>query len=146
MNILGPNNFTNFFWIISTTSTAECCQSVSFAGIQSDIAGQSWASRWRRWSLLNGKSYRQSHISQVLWTLTIYSGIDIWVRVANVVAHHNKLLTQWRYIWMSKLGINIFLISTTSNYLQSSAVCKNWSSRSWLFWFSRWNIWKICVN
>ena len=45
-------------------------------------------------------------------------------RVANVVAHHDELLTQWRYIWMSKLGTNIFLISTTSNYLRSSAVCK----------------------
>ena len=40
-------------------------------------------------------------------------------RVANVVAHHDELLTQWRYIWMSKLGTNIFLISTTSNYLRS---------------------------
>ena len=48
----------------------------------------------------------------------------MYTRVANVVAHH-ELHTQWRYIWMSKLGTNIFLISTTSNYLQSSAVCKN---------------------
>ena len=40
-------------------------------------------------------------------------------RVANVVAHHDELLTQWRYIWMSKLGTNIFLIPTTSNYLRS---------------------------
>ena len=50
---------------------------------------------------------------------------NLMIRVANVVAHHDELLTQRRYIWMSKLGINIFLISTTSNYLRSSAVCKN---------------------
>ena len=62
--------------------------------------------------------------------------------MASIVAHHDELLTQWRYIWMSKLGTNIFLISTTSNYLRSSAVCKNRSSKSWLFWFSRWN-WHI---
>ena len=40
---------------------------------------------------------------------------------------------------MSKLGTKNFLISTTSNYLRSSAVCKDLSSKSWLFWFSRWN-------
>ena len=44
------------------------------------------------------------------------------VRVANVVAHHDKLLTQWRYTWMSKLRTNIFSIATTSNYLWSSVV------------------------
>ena len=68
------------------------------------------------------------------------------IRVANVVAHHEKLLTQWRYMYKWVNNANILLISTTSNYLQSSAVCKNLSSKSWLFWFSRWNIWKICVN
>jgi hypothetical protein len=72
--------------------------------------------------------------------------LHLVVRVASIVAHHDELLTQWSYIQMSKLGNNIFLISTTSNYLRSSAVCKNRSSKSWLFWFSRWNIWKICVN
>jgi hypothetical protein len=52
----------------------------------------------------------------------------------------------WKTLYtMSRLGANIFLIATTSNYLRSSAVCKNQSSKSWLFWFSSWNIWNTIV-
>ena len=96
-----------------------------------------------RWS---GSVYKLMIHHWLLWFFFYVIIRYILTRVANVVAHHDELLTQWRYIWMSKLGTNIFLISTTSNYLRSSAVCKNRSSKSWLFWFSRWNIWKICVN
>ena len=46
-------------------------------------------------------------------------------RVANVVTVHDDLLTQWRYIYMSKFCGNIFLIQTTSNYLWASEVSKN---------------------
>ena len=35
-------------------------------------------------------------------------------RVANVVADHNDLLTQWRPIKMTKFHANIFLVRTTS--------------------------------
>ena len=45
------------------------------------------------------------------------------VRVSLVEADHYDLLTQTRYILMSKLRKNIFLIQTTSNYFWSSAVC-----------------------
>ena len=47
---------------------------------------------------------------------------DPYIRVANVVADHDSLLTQWRPIKMSKFRANIFLIQTTSNYLWASEV------------------------
>ena len=72
-------------------------------------------------------SQKQTHRQSLkfLFGILSFEIMDVMVRVANVVAHHDELLTQWRYIWMRKLGTNIFLISTTSNYLRSSAVCKN---------------------
>ena len=57
-------------------------------------------------------------------------------RVANVVADHDSLLTQWRPIKMSKFGANIFLIRTTSNYFWASEVFKNQRFKSHLFSFS----------
>ena len=48
--------------------------------------------------------------------------IRTYTRTANVVADHDDLLTQSRYIKMSKLSANIFLIRTTSNYFWSSVV------------------------
>ena len=32
----------------------------------------------------------------------------MYIRVANVVAHHEKLITEWKYIEISKLDANIF--------------------------------------
>ena len=49
----------------------------------------------------------------------------MYLRVANVVADHDDLLTQWRPIKMSKFRANIFLIPTTSNYFWASEVFKN---------------------
>ena len=46
----------------------------------------------------------------------------IYIRVANVVADHDSLLTQWRPIKMSKFRANIFLIRTTSNYFWASEI------------------------
>ena len=45
-------------------------------------------------------------------------------RVANVVADHDDLLTQWRPIKRSKFRINILLIQATSNYFWASKVLK----------------------
>ena len=54
-------------------------------------------------------------------------------RVANVVADHNDLLTQWRPIKMSYFCANIFLIWTTSNYFWASEVSKNQVFKSQFF-------------
>ena len=89
-----------------------------------------------------------------------------WIRVANVVAHHYELLTQWRYIWMSKLGAKIFLILTTyglqqfakSAFLKLTVLffqyfcCQNWDQLHKLsgknthiiffyFWFKNKRVW-----
>ena len=61
----------------------------------------------------------------------------IFSRVANVVADHDSLLTQWRPIKMSKFRANIFLIRTTSNYFWASEVFKNQRFKSHLFSFSQ---------
>ena len=58
-------------------------------------------------------------------------------RVANVVADHDSLLTQWRPMKMSKFCVNIFLIRTTSNYFWASEVFKNQRFKSHLFSFSQ---------
>ena len=60
---------------------------------------------------------------------------QVCVRVANVVADHNSLLTQWRPIKMSKFRANIFLIRTTSNYFWASEVFKNQKFKSHLISF-----------
>ena len=54
-------------------------------------------------------------------------------RVANVVAIHDDLSTQWRPIEMSKFRANIFLIQATSNYFWASEVSKNQSFKNQLF-------------
>ena len=56
-----------------------------------------------------------------------------FTRVANVVADHDSLLTQWRPIKMSKFCANIFLIRTTSNYFWASEVSKNQVFKSQFF-------------
>ena len=70
------------------------------------------------------------------------SGVNRWGtrtfnRVANVVADHNDLLTQWRPIKMSKFRANTFLFRTTSNYFWASEVFKNQRFKSHLFSFSQ---------
>ena len=60
---------------------------------------------------------------------------NMQVRVANVVADHDDLSTQWRPIKMSKFRANIFLIRTTSNYVWASEVFKNQRFKSHLFSF-----------
>ena len=55
------------------------------------------------------------------------------IRVANVVADHDDLLTQWRPIKMSKFCANIFLIGTSSNYFWTSEVSKNQVLKSQFF-------------
>jgi hypothetical protein len=67
-------------------------------------------------------------------------------RVDMVGTNHDKVLTQWRHMPMGQFCANIFLIRITSTYFWASEVFKNRSSKSWLFWFSKWNIWKTCVN
>ena len=57
------------------------------------------------------------------------------IRVANVVADHNSLLTQWRPIKMSKFRANNFLKRTTSNYFWASEVFKNQRFKSHFFSF-----------
>ena len=87
-----------------------------------------WVFITKSWSkCFLGNQYQEiNHKKQMpLCASGLPASHEVVIRVANVVAHHDELLTQWRYIWMSKLGTNIFLISTTSNYLRSSAVCKN---------------------
>jgi hypothetical protein len=42
---------------------------------------------------------------------------DLYIRVSKVVVHPKNLLTQWRYMYMSKFHANIYAIATTSNYL-----------------------------
>ena len=61
----------------------------------------------------------------------------VTVRVANVVADHDDLITQWLPIKMSKFCANIFLIRTTSNYFWASEVFKNQRFKSHLFSFSQ---------
>ena len=62
----------------------------------------------------------------IKWILNVF-GIPVYIRVANVVADHNDLLTQWRPTKMSKFRANIFLIRTISNYLWASEVFRNQS-------------------
>ena len=136
-------NACSFFkppWRISNSSFDEVCKKKVHRAARDQIVGgktykvEKMIVRMAVWFSGNWACYcllKSLHISPVWWWLVRYlfintmHNMDIWVRVANVVAHHDELLTQWRYTWMSKLGTNIFLISTTSNYLRSSAVCKN---------------------
>ena len=67
--------------------------------------------------------------SRLGWQMTTYP------RVANIVADHDDLLTQWRPILMSKFRAKIFLIRTTSNYFWASEVLKNQRFKSHLFSF-----------
>ena len=60
-----------------------------------------------------------------------------FTRVANVVADHDDLLTQWRNIKMSKFSTNIYFIRTTSNYFWALEVFKNQRFKSHLFSFSQ---------
>ena len=46
----------------------------------------------------------------------------MWGRVANVVADHDSLLTQWRYIRISKFRTNIFSLATTSSDFWTSVI------------------------
>ena len=70
------------------------------------------------------------------WPSFKESPYDVTItRVANVVADHDDLLTQWRPIKMSKFRANIFLIQTTSNYFWASEVFKTQKFRSHLFSF-----------
>ena len=62
---------------------------------------------------------------------------NTYTRVANVVADHDDLLTQWRPIKMSKFCTKIFLIQTTSNYFWASEVFKNQRFKSHSFSFSQ---------
>ena len=66
--------------------------------------------------LLQNKSWQKNGV-QKPWT--------IHTRVANVVADHNDLLTQWSPIKMSKFRADILLKRTTSNYFWASEVSKN---------------------
>ena len=69
----------------------------------------------------------------VFTSLIILQTIYASIRVANVVADHDDLLTQWRPIKMSKFCANIFLIQTTSNYFWASEVSKNQVFKSQFF-------------
>ena len=72
----------------------------------------------------------------IVW-LTSFWASFLFIRVANVVADHDDLLTQWRPIKMSNFRANIFLIRTTSNYFWASEVFKNLRFKSHLFSFSQ---------
>ena len=70
------------------------------------------------------------------WPSFKESPYDVTItRVANVVADHDDLLTQWRTIKMSKFRANIFLIQPTSNYFWASEVFKTHRFKSHLFSF-----------
>ena len=88
----------------------------------------------------------ESHILFLINIDLINTETLLWGRVDMVGTNHNKVLTQWRHMPMGKFRANIFLIRITSTYFWASEVFKNRSSKSWLFWLSGWNIWKISVN
>ena len=75
---------------------------------------------------------------------------EIWlfIRVSKVVAHHKTLLTQWRYLLMSRFHANIFLITTT--YFELRTVLSSLQKSEFLkliilffhyFWQQNWNQW-----
>ena len=63
--------------------------------------------------------------------------------MARVAAHHNKLLTQWRYTWMSKFRVNYFELLLVLSGLQKSEFLSQLFSSSQAAIWSKLKFWII---
>ena len=106
----------------------------------------SMLTQWAVYFLTKQSRFHYSGIRLEFVIVFTSTQLGLFGRVDMVQTNHNQVLTQWRHMPMGQFHTNIFLIQITSTCFWASEVFKHWSSKSWLFWLSGWNIWKNLVN